>query len=391
MIIPGTFSSLSLGDLPKLMRSAFAGGDERSALEDELAARPGRARAFVVPECCATPYFLLSTCPKKGGIVLVSALADRSAENAARGLGYEARRVDVKEKSLFMDPASIPGGEPGILIEPSVFGCAVDLGASAAAAKEKGWILIADASENMRALSESAASAAVGDAVCVRFNSKRNIASLGAGAVFVDDEKWARNIEKEIDAMRAASFSSVLKRAFAESAGIAAASRLAASFGASLFLLREKRSREFGQSGMAHCERVGPAQAAFLLEQLKRADGLILKTVVNERLLRSMLEGAPGLEFLTTGQGTCVGLSLPVLTDKPAEIARGARSAGVPAVCLCEMSPNVGASDSVARGFPNARRILDHLILLPIHPGVEPFMIGHIARSVRTAPANRPS
>ena len=193
-----------------LAASAFIGGPELAAFEEEFSSAHGRARGVG----CASGTDALALALRAAGIgpgdeVVVPAMTFVATAEAVVHVGATPVVADVDDDTLLLAPESVAAvatERTAAVIPVHLYGHVVPFD-HLSAWRDQGWVVVEDAAQAHLATWRDRPVGSVGDAACFSFYPGKNLGALGdGGAVIAREEQVVAAVRQLRDHGRASKY-----------------------------------------------------------------------------------------------------------------------------------------------------------------------------------------
>jgi perosamine synthetase len=380
-------------------------GDPRDIplLERAFAAQLGRAHCVAFPLARTAVWAALRAAElPRGGRILMPAITIKPMMDVVIDRGLEPSFTDVELERYGPDPQAWREGLDGAcaaMLTP-LYGLAPDMEPLLAAARERGVFLIEDISHALNARWRGAPLGSFGDVAIYSSSTVKTFDTFGGGLAVTDDGDMAARLRAVQGELLPAS-----RRELARKLIINAGRGLAtepAVFGWTAWPLLqwsrehspalyrwlsgyvEANDRPVAPIPEAWRRRYTGFQAQAGLELLPRVAGDDEARVRNARQLLERLRGCPGLTLPQPHpQAEDVWWQLVVLADEPEHLMEGLAQRDIDsATGNLDLIGELDLYPPYRTATPQARRLKQHGVFLPIHPSLGPADMERVAAAV---------
>lgn len=329
---------------------------------------------------------------RPGSRVVVPCYTDTSVPDTLADLDHEPRFVDADPLDANPDARLLPAlldEDVSAVVTAHHFGRAADLDATLAACDARAVPLVEDATHAVGATYRGQPLGTFGVAGYLSFNFTKPFTGFGGGAILTSDPAFADEVRRVLAVAPPEPARATAARALKAAALWLATRRVL--FTATAYPLLEllaRRGGDLAASYQAVANRPGGTAAWGPIAELSARVALdhlahLRADLERRRSLTEALDEAlpAAIERLRDRPGSRgVAYFYVLLTERRAALARRLLTSGVDTGH--HLMHDNGARYDPGSEFPVARRLLEHSVQIPIHPGVRPSDVARVARAV---------
>ncbi|WP_320178478.1 DegT/DnrJ/EryC1/StrS family aminotransferase [Roseovarius pacificus] len=366
-----------------LRKNAPTSGQACLQFEKDFAAYCGVAHARCVSNGTAALFLsMVALDIKPGDRVITTPMTWIASPAAAVTLGAEADFVDIDPDTYNLDAAQLDAAitpDTKAIIPVHLYGQCCDMDPILEIAKKHGIAVVEDAAQAVGAAYKGRKAGSMGFTGCFSFHEQKNMSTLGEGGMIVTDDPEAFE--------RIALYRSHCTRVHGNSSKYC-----------SLDETKFPKGKAFWWQDFDDCGynfRMTDIQAAVGIIQLKKLDILNGRRNQNAAYLSAGLADVPGLKLPTTLPGNYHSYHLyPVMLEPE---VYGMEKIDFVYTMLHEKGIKLGThynplhwstafqKRGYQRGqFPNAERVGNHLVTLPINPRQTREALDYLIESIRS-------
>ncbi len=354
--------------LAEVVRGVFLTTGPRTAeLERALAEHLGVAEVVGVSSCTAALFLSLTALGiGPGDEVVTTPLTFIATANAVVHCGATPVFVDVEPDTGLIDPARVAaatGPRTRAVIPVHLYGAMADVESLAALCESRGLALVEDAAHAVESVRGGLRPGQRGAAAAFSFYATKNLTAGEGGAVATDDVALAAR----------------LRRLRLHGMSRSAADRYTGSY------------QHWDMLELGYKANLTDLQAALLLPQLARLEAQHARREEISRMYEEGFAGLAGVELPRLPLDAVSARHLFTIWVDPERrdaVLAGLQDAGVgvavnyrPVHRLTWYRERFGLGPG---NFPNAERIGDRTISLPLYPGLTDPEVRHVIESVRS-------
>ncbi|MGY1649751.1 DegT/DnrJ/EryC1/StrS family aminotransferase [Geodermatophilus sp. SYSU D01119] len=342
-----------------LATTAFIGGPDVGAFEEEFAAATGRAHCVGVGNGTDALEFALRACGigAGDGVALPANTFVASAEAVLRA-GARPVPVDVDDEHLLLDPAALEAvaGEVRAVLPVHLFGQMAPMAEIADVAARHGLVVVEDAAQAQGATHRGVPMGGWGTAAGTSFYPGKNLGAYGdAGAVTTDDDGIARTV------------------------------RLLANHGSEV---------KYQHPVLGFNSRLDTLQAVVLRAKLRRLAEWNAERAAAAQRYAVLLDGVPGVRLPGVAPGNehvwhLYVVRVPARDAVLADLDAAGIGAGVHYPVPVHLTGALAPGGHAVGDFPVAERAAGEILSLPIYPGITVAQQERVAAVLTGAVARR--
>ncbi|MGX5653824.1 DegT/DnrJ/EryC1/StrS family aminotransferase [Geodermatophilus nigrescens] len=342
-----------------LATTAFIGGPDVGAFEEEFAAATGRVHCVGVGNGTDALEFALRACGigAGDGVALPANTFVASAEAVLRA-GARPVPVDVDDEHLLLDPAALEAvaGEVRAVLPVHLFGQMAPMAEIADVAARHGLVVVEDAAQAQGATHRGVPMGGWGSAAGTSFYPGKNLGAFGdAGAVTTDDDGIARTV------------------------------RLLANHGSEV---------KYQHPVLGFNSRLDTLQAVVLRAKLRRLAAWNAERAAAAQRYAVLLDGVPGIRLPRVAPGNehvwhLYVVRVPARDAVLADLNAAGIGAGVHYPVPVHLTGALAPGGHAAGDFPVAERAAGEILSLPIYPGITAAQQERVAAVLTGAVARR--
>lgn len=388
-----------------LRQSGRVPADEIARFEAEFADYVGLRRAFYVPSARLGMYLVLKALDlPPGSPVLLPAWTHPSMPAMVAAAGLTPRIADIARGTWTMGPEQVPAEAwQGVraVVATHMYGNPAPVAALAAAAAERGAVLLEDCAQGLGATTSGRTAGSTGAASFYSFALTKNFTTLGGGMVGVQDPDLADRLEGALRDAPCLSDRSLLPVLVKTAAVRLATSRPGFAFGvypalaagwlaAGRDLLHPIFEETIAVDAPRGVKRPAPLQAALGRRGLPRLAAHNAARLQNGLGLLERLRGVPGLGLPSLPEdGSPIFMSFVVTVPHRRKVARELFRLGVDTsegyLRPVTRVPALAGRVEQFGPCPVAEELDAGQLHLPVYPGLAEADLDRIAVAVREA------
>jgi dTDP-4-amino-4,6-dideoxygalactose transaminase len=393
-LISARFLALQPEDEPEVRR-----------FEKEFAAYIGARHAIMTPSARYAFYLLLQAMGiGPGDEVVIPGLTYFAIPSMAVTAGVRPVFADIGLTTHVLDPAAFEAAitpKTKAVVPTHLYGTPCDMDAILAVARKHGVKVIEDCAQSTGARYKHVRVGNLGDAAYYTFGLTKNITTLSGAMITTNDDQVAAFVRKEIDTSTPAGLKKSAKEAVTGLAMMVATNPLVYPFTLHQairignLLGKDPIHDRFGEEEVLYKEvpksfrtsRPRAVQAAVGMKQIERIEALNGARVKNGRYLDEHLANVPGLTVPTYAPGAePIYMSFVVHHDKRDALMKALLRRGVDTTTGymndCSDHP---LFPEFRRPCPNAARVKQEQVHIPVHPNLDQKDLSHMVEAVRSA------
>ena len=311
---------------------------------------------------------------------------------------------DIGLTTHVLDPAAFEAAitpKTKAVVPTHLYGTPCDMDAILAVARKHGVKVIEDCAQSTGARYKHVRVGNLGDAAYYTFGLTKNITTLSGAMITTNDDQVAAFVRKEIDTSTPAGLKKSAKEAVTGLAMMVATNPLVYPFTLHQairignLLGKDPIHDRFGEEEVLYKEvpksfrtsRPRAVQAAVGMKQIERIEALNGARVKNGRYLDEHLANVPGLTVPTYAPGAePIYMSFVVHHDKRDALMKALLRRGVDTTTGymndCSDHP---LFPEFRRPCPNAARVKQEQVHIPVHPNLDQKDLSHMVEAVRSA------
>jgi len=348
-------------------------GQQTKAFEEAFAAYLGTRHAVGVTSCTAALHLaLLAVGVGAGDEVITTPMTFAATSNAVIYTGAKPVFVDVDPATGLIDPDAVARAvtpRTRAIVPVHLYGLMADMRRLKAIADAAGAALVEDCAHAIESSRDGVRPGQLSQASCFSFYATKNITSGEGGAVATNDDEVASRVR--------------LLRQHGMSAS--AADRYSGTY------------RHWDLEALGWKYNMTNIQAAMLMGQLARVDRLWEQREGVARRYESALAGADGVGFPIVVDGAKSARHLFTIwvdPDRRDQVLADLQARGIGVAVnyrAVHLLKYYRETFGFTRGmFPEAERIGDSTVTLPLYPKLTDAEIAYVADSVKTVAALAP-
>ena len=368
--------------LEVLRQNAPTSGEACIRFEKDFAAYAGTKFARCVSNGTAALFMsMVALDIKPGDRVITTPMTWIATAAAPATLGAEIDFVDIDPVTYNLDPEQLEAAitpQTKAIVPVHLYGQCCDMDPILAIAEAHGLAVVEDACHALGAEYKGRKAGSMGTTGCFSFHEQKNISTLGEGGIVLTDDPDLFE--------RIALYRSHCTRVYGKSTKYCSLDETAFPKGKRFWW------QDFDDTGYNF--RMTDIQAAVGIEQLKKLDMLNQRRIDNAAYLTEGLKDVPGLHLPTVMPGRKHVFHLyPIMIDPD---AYGMDKEDFIYAMLHEKGVKVGMhyiplhwttafrKRGYERGqFPEAEKVGQHLVTLPINPRQKKEALDYLIESVR--------